>query len=45
MKNLYLLKEVLQEEDYVYMTDLKDAYFSVPLDPNSKEFIRFYWKG
>ena len=42
---LFLLKEVLQKEDYMCQIDLKDAYFSVPLHPESQKFVRFQWKG
>ena len=44
MKELFVLKETLQEEDYMRNIDLKDAYFSVPLNLKSQTFLSFKWK-
>ena len=44
MKELFILKETLQEEDYMRNIDLKDAYFSVPLNLKSQTFLSFKWK-
>ena len=41
MEGLFLLKETLQEEDYMCKIDLKDAYFSVPLNLKSQKFLSF----
>ena len=41
---LFLLKEVLQKEDYMCQIDLKDAYFSVPLHPESQKFVRKFYR-
>jgi len=45
MEGLHLLKEMLQEKDYLCKLDLKDAYFSVPLHKDSQKFLRFQWEG
>ena len=45
MEGLSQLKQLIQEEDWMWKLDLKDAYFSVPLDRNSRKFKRFQWKG
>ena len=45
MEGLFLLKEILQEGDYMCKLDLRDAYFSVPLHKDSQKFVRFPWKG
>lgn len=39
-----LLKEMLQERDCMFKTDLKDAHFSVPLYQKSQKFESFNWK-
>ena len=45
MESLALLKDLLQNKDYMVKLDLKDAYFSVPLHKESQEKVRFMWKG
>ena len=40
-----MLKEMLQQGNYMWKIDLKDAYFSVPLHKESQKYIRFQWKG
>ena len=41
MEGLFLLKETLQEGDYMCKIDFKDAYFSVPLNLKSQKFLIF----
>ena len=45
MEGLFLLKEILQKNDYMGKIDLKDAYFAVPLLSSSQKYIRLKWKG
>ena len=45
MEGIFLLKQVLQKNDYMCKIDLKDAYFAVPLHSSSQKYIRFKWKG
>ena len=45
MEDLFLLKEILQKNDYICKIDLKDAYFAVPPHSSSQKYIRFKWKG
>ena len=45
MKGLFLLKETLQEGDYMCKIDLKDAYFSVPPNFKSQKFLSLKWKN
>ena len=45
MEGLFLLKEILQKNDYMYKIDLKDAYFAVSLHSSSQKHIRLKWKG
>ena len=35
MEGLFLLKEIIQKNDYMCKIDLKDAYFAVPLHSSS----------
>ena len=44
MEGLLLLKEMLQEGDYMCKIDLKAAYFPVPLNQKSQKFVSFKWK-
>ena len=45
MEGLHLLKEILEQCDYLYKLDLKDAYFCFPLDKQSRKYVRFKWEG
>ena len=45
MKRLHLIKDLLQEHDFLMKIDLKDAYFGIPLDKSSRKYIRFQWEG
>ncbi len=45
MEGLHLLKEMLQEKDYMCKIDLKDAYFCLLLHPMHTKFVRFQWEG
>jgi len=44
MEGLFLLKDMLVQNDFMIKLDLKDAYFSVPLDTQSQKFVSFQWK-
>ena len=45
MEGLHLLKEMMQEKDYMCKIDLKDAYFCLPLHPTHRKYVRFQWEG
>ena len=45
MEGLHLLKEMLQQGDYMCKIDLKDAYFMIPINQESRKFLRFLWQG
>ena len=43
LEGLYLLKDLLRENDFMCKVDLKDAYFCVPLDRNHQKNCDFNW--
>ena len=45
MEWMHLIKDPLQEHDFLIKIDLKDAYFGIPLDKSSRKYIRFQWEG
>ena len=45
MEGMHLIKDFLQEHDFLIKTDLKDTYFGIPLDESSRKYIRFQWEG
>ena len=45
MEGMHLIKDLLQEHDFLIKIDLKDAYFGIPLDKSAKKYIRFQWEG
>ena len=45
MEGIHLLKDLLQEEDYMIKIDLNDAYFGVPLHKQARKYVRFRWEG
>ena len=44
MEGMHLIKDLLQEHDFLIKIDLKDAYFGIPLDKSSRKYIRFQWE-
>ena len=45
MEGAKVLKDILQEGDWMVSIDLKDAYLSVPVAKKDRPFLRFRWKG
>ena len=45
MEGLHLLKEMMQEKDYMCKIDVKDAYLCLPLHPTHRKYVRFQWEG
>lgn len=45
MEGIDLLRDVLQDLDWMVKLDLKDAYFTIPMGMKSQTFLQFRWKG
>ena len=45
IERMYLIKDLLQDNDYLIKVHLKDVYFGKPLDKNSMRHIRLQWEG
>ena len=45
MQGLHLLKEILEQSDYLCNLDLKDVFFCVSLNKQSRKYVRFEWEG
>lgn len=45
MEGIQVVRELLQQGDWLTRIDLKDAYFSVPIHPDYRHLLRFLWKG
>ena len=45
MEGLFLVRELLSPNDWMYKLDLKDAYFSNPIHRNLQKNLGFIWKG
>ena len=41
MEVMHLIKDLLQEHDFLIKINLMDAYFGIPLDKSSRKYIRF----
>ena len=42
---LHLLKDLLQEGDYMCKIDLRDAYFTITINKKYRKDLRFKWEG
>ena len=44
MEGMHLIKDLLQERDFLIKIDLKDAYFGIPLEKSSRKYVRFCFR-
>ena len=45
MEDIYLLKSVLKQGDFMTKLDLRDTYLTVPVDKRSRIYLRFVWRS
>jgi hypothetical protein len=43
MEGVHMVKDLLQEGDFLCKLDLRDAYFCVPVNSRDRKFLRFRW--
>ena len=41
MERVHIIKDFLQDYDFMTKVALKDAYFGIPLQKDTKKFIQF----
>ena len=44
MEGLHLMKDLLQEGDYMCKIDLRDTYFTIPINQKYRKYLRFIWE-
>ena len=45
MEGLHLLRDLLQEGDYMCKIDLRNAYFIKPINQKYRKYLKFKWEG
>ena len=45
MECLHLMKDLLQEVDYICKIDFHEAYFAIPINQKYRKYLRFRWEG
>jgi len=45
MEGIHVVRDLLQQGDWMARIDLKDAYFAVPVCPSDRKYLRFKWQS
>ena len=44
MEGMHVVRDLLQQGDWLTRLDLKDAYFAIPVSRTHKKYLRFRWR-
>ena len=45
IEGMHIVRDLLQEGDWMTRLDLKDAYFAIPIHPDHRKYLQFKWRG
>ena len=45
MEGMHVVRDLLQQGDWMTRLDLKDAYFAIPIHRDHRRFLRFKWQA
>ena len=45
MEGLHLMKDLLQDGDYMCKIDLREVYFTIPINQKYRKYLGFNWEG
>ena len=45
MEGVHVVRDLLQQGDWMSRIDLKDAYFAIPIHKNHRQYLRFLWQN
>ena len=44
MKNIQMIRDLIQKRDWIIKMDPKDAYFALPIRQKDWKWLRFQWE-
>ena len=44
MENVQMIRDLIQEEDWMVKMDLKDSYLALPIRQEDRRWLRFQWE-
>jgi len=45
MEGFHMVKNLVENKDWMAKKDMKDAYFLVPIHPTHQKLLQFHWMG